>query len=95
MVHLAAQTEDIHQKATTIQQEAAEVEAMLGKLSAALGELNSTWQGPASQAFHQLYEGWAGQARSMQQTLENIGRSLNSAGTSYEQLESQIAGSMH
>jgi WXG100 family type VII secretion target len=94
MVHLAAQTEDIRAKATTVQQQAAEAEAMLGKLSAALGELNSTWQGPASHAFHQLYESWAAQARNMQQTLEGIGRSLNSAGTNYEQLESQIASSM-
>ena len=94
MVHLAAQTEDIHQKASTVQQEAAEADAMLSKLTAALNELHATWQGPASQAFQHLYATWSTQAKNMQQTLENIGRALNAAGTDYEQLESHIASSM-
>jgi WXG100 family type VII secretion target len=95
MVQMAAQTEDIHQKAMAVQQDAAEVEAMLGKLTAAMSELASTWRGPAASAFQQRFAGWATQARNMRQTLEAIGQSLNSAGTDYEQLESQIASHMH
>jgi ESAT-6 family protein len=94
MVHLAAQTDDMRAKATTVQQQAAETEAQLSRLTAALNELQATWQGQASQAFQQLYATWSTQARNMQQTLENIGRALNAAGTGYEQLESQIASSM-
>lgn len=94
MVRLAAQTEDIHSKAQTVQQEVADMEARLAKLTGAINELQSTWQGQASSSFHELYSTWSTQAKSMRQTLESIGRSLNSAGTDYEQLESQLASQM-
>lgn len=94
MVRLAAQTEDIHSKAQTVQQEVADLEARLAKLTGAMSELHGTWQGSAASSFQELYSGWSNQAKSMRQTLESIGRSLNSAGSDYEHLEAQLASQM-
>jgi WXG100 family type VII secretion target len=94
MVRLTAETGDIHQKAMTVQQEAGEIEALLAKLTAAMTDLHNTWQGTAASAFQELYASWSTQARSMRETLESIGRSLNAAGTDYEQLETQIASQL-
>ena len=95
MVRLAAETEDIHQKATAVQQQAGEMEAQLARLSGGITDLHNTWQGTAAQAFQELYEKWNTQARTMRETLESIGRALNAVGTDYERLEIEIASHLH
>jgi WXG100 family type VII secretion target len=94
MVHLAAQTEDIRLKAATAQKNAAEIQMMLGQLQTAMADLSSTWQGPASSKFHGLYLDWNNQATKMQGALDDIGKSLNAVGTSYENLESELASKL-
>jgi WXG100 family type VII secretion target len=94
MVRLSAETEDIHAKATAVQQQASEIDAQLSQLTAAITDLQATWQGPASTAFHGLYDKWRAQATNMSQMLESIGQALNTVGSDYEQLETQIASQL-
>lgn len=94
MVQLRVQTEDLHQMASTVQRDAAEAEAILTKLNGDAQALAGTWQGPASQAFHHSFAQWQQQWHNVKTLLENLGQSLNAAGTNYEDVESQIAKSM-
>lgn len=94
MVQLRVQTEDLHQMATTVQQDATQAEEILAKLNGDANNLAANWQGPASQAFHQTFTQWQQQWTSVKTLLEQLGQSLNAAGTGYEDTENQIANSM-
>ena len=83
-------TGDVSAKAQRIQSEAAEIENRLAHLTTAIGDLASTWSGTAASAFQELYREWDRTARQMKDALENIGRSLNKAGTDYDALEQQL-----
>lgn len=85
-------TGDVQSKAQRVQQGAADIEQQLGQLTGQMAGLAGTWTGAASNSFRALFDDWKTTATSMKHALEEIGRSLNSAGQDYDALESKLAG---
>src|SRR4051812_16733686 len=83
-------TGDVAAKARHIQSEAVEIEERLRILTTTMADLAGTWTGSAAAAFQDLYQEWDRTARQMKEALDNIGRSLNKAGTDYDALEQQL-----
>jgi WXG100 family type VII secretion target len=65
-------------------------QVLRGQLSPLFGV---DWSGAAAAQFSSLYEQFNKSAESLSEALEGIGRVLNQAGSSYEQVEQQIAAS--
>jgi len=73
----ASQTHDAHSR-------------LRGQLSPLFG---GEWSGQASSQFTELYNQFDQSASALANALNGIGQLLRSAGTAYEQVEGQIAGS--
>ena len=55
-------------------------------------QLESTWQGSASQAFQGIAAEWHSLHLQVEQALENLAQRLELAGVGYQQVEHDVAG---
>ena len=71
----------------------ADLDTAVNNLEAAMGEVLSQWQGTAANAFRQLMERVDEKGRSLNASLENLAVLLEKAGSTYQQMEEEGAGS--
>jgi early secretory antigenic target protein ESAT-6 len=76
---------DIHTQSNQIEQE-------LSDLRSQIANLESIWQGSASENFQHTKSQWLQAAQDLQQTLAAIGAAVSSTGENYQGVERQNAG---
>lgn len=86
---LKVDTGDVASKAQKVAGDASTLEQQITTLTSDMQALSETWTGTASGNFQSLYATWKGQAKQIQQQLEQIGQSLKGAGVTYDTAESQ------
>jgi 6 kDa early secretory antigenic target len=69
---------------------ASEIDAQRASLLAQIQGLGDSWQGQAASALQALYERWDSNVRALQETLTEIGQTMQGAATAYESTESNV-----
>lgn len=85
--HMAQLSKDI----ATVEQE---VSGSVAKLASDLAPLETSWTGQAATAFHQLMERFQGDAKKLNQALQEISQQMQAASGTYLQQEEEQKSSI-
>lgn len=81
----------ISQAATDVRSTATNIRSQLDDLESGVKKVANSWEGSALEAYRAKQAEWDQRAASMQQTLEQIAKALDSAAQNYQATESKNA----
>ncbi|CAN3983045.1 WXG100 family type VII secretion target [Kitasatospora purpeofusca] len=89
--HILVNFETIKNASSEVRRTAGTIKAQLEELKAGVTKISGSWEGAAQQGYQAHQAKWDQRAEHLQQVLESIAKSLDSAASSYQNTENRNA----
>ena len=89
MAKVQVEITELRNNEKSIEQQIAQLESLNNRLTTLLARIESSWEGDASTAYIRTMRGYASQASNMVKVLDEFKKYVNSAASTFENLDSK------